>query len=664
MRRAIHALGTILAALLISTAITVPAWAETEPVASNEMRQGTVSDSAHGYSSAPVQHDQSLDGTTVNNDPSLEPVNENTLRVGFDALYGTSARFTKYTGEIPFATENQSLEDGRKAASSDIAGYSRTWSIDPESVTGDAWKEDSVSDLHANNLTREIGLADPIFRELDTVAANGVYALSQLSLSLLSLEINLATLDLGSVLDDTVFKDMADAATLLFVGREGSISPVIVIAVILYISSLVAAVFQYAVKGKGTSRQLVTEFAMLLLAVIVSVSAMSGGLASLRQYLFDLSGDAVTEIAGTMGQETSSLYRWDTGDASDVTRTLVSQTKQPFIEAVIRSQFGYPVEELEINEENFGLSQSRLDEIVDNLSDSHGSDLFSVSTGCGPNNYYGSEGINNLGYYWYATLADVNVHDALKLNKDEITVRSSTGPDQYLFVVDFLSSVANDPEAPQDVALKCRQMVDQLFLCDSPAADALVLSIVYLAMALALGMAALFSVFGNVVFCAGVLFVPVFPILLLVPKLRRLTVDMLRTWLTGLVRYIVGAGYVAVTLQLVSSLCSKGVGGMLLSLIFLVILYLSGIRLFTAVNSKLGRYELPKVQAVTKKYNDLCETVGMRRNPLRNAADAYRIRNKLEEKLEQRHLAHLEPLESQGDTETAQGYSNIGTARY
>lgn len=663
MRRTRHALGTILAALLISILIAVPAWAETEPVASNEMRQGTVSDSAHGYSSTPAQHDQSIDGTTVNNDPSLEPVNENNLRVGFDALYGTSARFTKYTGEIPFATENASLEDGRKAAASDIAGYSRTWSADPESVTGDNWKEDSVSDLHANNLTREIGMADPIFRELDTMAANGVYALSQLSLSLLSLEISLATLDLGSVLDGTVFKDMADAVTLLLVGKEGSISPVIVIAVILYISSLVAAVFQYAVKGKGTARQLITELAMLLLAVTVSVSAMSGGLTSLRQSLFDLSGDAITEVAGTMGQETSSLYRWSTGDASDATRTLVSQTKQPFIEAVIRSQFGYPVEELEINEENFGLPQSRLDEIVDNLSGSHGSDLFSVSTGCGPNNYY-EGGINNLGYYWYATLADVNAHDALKLENDEISARPSTGPDQYLFVVDFLSSVANDPDVPQDAALKCRQMVDQLFLCDSPASDALMLSIVYLAMALALGMAALFSVFGNVVFCAGVLFVPIFPVLLLIPKLRHLTVDLLRTWLTGLVRYIVGVGYVAVTLQLSAALCSRGFGGMALALIFLVILYLSGIRLFTAINNRLGRYEVPKVRAITKKYNDLCETVGMRRNPLRNAADAYRIRNKIEKKLEQRQSSHIEPLEPRDELEVVQGYSNIGTARY
>lgn len=130
----------------------------------------------------------------------------------------------------------------------------------------------------------------------------------------------------------------------------------------------------------------------------------------------------------------------------------------------------------------------------------------------------------NLGYFWYAACADTSPYDPFDVEADG-KAKKNSGDRLYasLYIVDFLAAV--DANSGDTGSAKARKIVEQF---RNPARDVgqmFLCSLVTLFTILAIVVSAAYAMIGKVIFNFGVIFIPLIPILLLIPFGSRNSAD-------------------------------------------------------------------------------------------------------------------------------------------
>lgn len=666
--------------LLLTTIYTGFAYASgsVDSVRVDDMRKGSIMTigNASGYSED--------NGSGSPDSTIFDEKSKTNGKFGFDALYGVGSRYTKYTGEVPNAASDEIKAD-HPVGTAEIGKNKREWSNNPGTVVDGAdWSGDSVTDLHANNLTKSLMPFDQLVQSINNIASGIIFWASGIFISLLSFEVTIANIDLNSIINTAGgFTGLNNIISNTFLGAEnGQVSPLLVIAVAIFIVSLVVAIFKFATQGTGTIVSLMGEFGMFMLAMFIALLAMSGGLAAVQTTLFNTSSMFVENlIANPNGETTSALYQHKTaadddaaGQRQDSIDTLISMTKQPMIETVIRNQFGYNVDELFINKDNFG--DVDYSDIITNLTDSSETsavDLFKINLG--GDNFWPATGgakasnldgetsvtsYGNLGYYWYASLSELDLDNPVTIDSNgKVTRNLSSDSNKYLYVMDFLSSVASKENGNTE---KCVQIMNNFFNPSTSTIEALVLALVLFLEVIAIGMSVGFTLLGSVIFNLGMIIVPILPILLIIPKTRELAKKLVVTWFVSLLRMVVGLAFITLTIQLTATFCKQGLAGMGVAMIFLVIIFLAGPRIFIALNNMCGSHEIGPMRDVTRKFNDFCQFTSNHRNPLANAAKYAQRRADMAKQMKE-HQTQQDKIEDESKAEfhkiMQDGFSNV-----
>lgn len=643
------------------------AYADVESVNIDDMRPSSVLVPITYTSSGPSLQDPIESIETEAGDETL---------IGFDVLYGTNLRSTYYFGETPSEATNQKYVDEHPTGSINIDGKPRNWSLNPSNTVNDTWSEESVKDLHASPLLNSVGPFKEILSSLSTIPVTLIFTIAGLFDALISLEIFIANLNITEIVTAGTIDNISKTISSVFVGTENGISPLLAIAVIIFVVSLCVNIFKYVTSGQGTVRAIIGEFAMLFLAMIISVMAVNGGLNTIHKQCFDVSNRAVTDIVmNSTDNNPSSLYNWNTGEDHanyDTVKSMQSLIKEPMIELIIRGQFGgLKISDLDITEDNWGLSNSQLKTIVESLTmDKDGnsyakSDLFVVKTGPGDFSYKGvsSDSIGNLGYYWYASTSNLDPNNPFSVNEssggEQTIVPNNTTGKGYLYIIDFVSAVA----AQGGNVEKCEAIIGNFSSPGVNIGEAVFLIIVMLLEFLAIGFATLFTLLGSVIFNLGILFVPVFPILMIIPKTRELTKKLLTTWMVGLLRYVIGIAFITIVLEITSTFCNLGVQGMAIALAFLFIAFLGGPRIFQAINNGVGRYEVGAMRDATSAYDRMCNSVSGYRNPIKNIAKSRKNRANMAKEIEGQENSKQDSIEDTSHNIVNEFFSNVSNKK-
>ena len=101
------------------------------------------------------------------------------------------------------------------------------------------------------------------------------------------------------------YKDLANVTSELFLFKDGSPSPVLIIAAILFIISLAIFVIKFVTKGDKPARVLLREFIFLLLAALLAAVCVTGSNVKIIDSLSKASTIFLSAINGSPGSDDS-----------------------------------------------------------------------------------------------------------------------------------------------------------------------------------------------------------------------------------------------------------------------------------------------------------------------------------------------------------------------
>ena len=532
---------------------------------------GIISSSANGLKEVSFMEDRHL--IIINTDdytPDLDkwPFNSSCdiKSIGFPTLYNNNKNLIQYLGEIP-KQFSSNFKKYRCYNSDYIDGNIRLWNTNH----GLSSKDISIDYAKNNNELHLLAINNSNKRS--TFALAFYYFMYFLNY-LFSLPLNLITLIKG--LDLTTIMGLLDADSklakifnqlFLIDFDTGYISPFFLMMSILFVISIIGIIIK-AIKGEKSFRIIITEIGFFVLAMLISSLAYYNSMP-------DVSGqnklagfavgwaDRLSNYVALSSSPTSSLYEFNTNNIiKDANETQKALLHQPKIETIIKMQFGVPITELNINANNFGNKYSEALNLTFDRDDNKNN--FMVSNGA----IY----IHNLGYYWWA--ANSNVDEKTPIIDNTINRATS---DRLLYIVDFLNNArklevnsTNDP--------KILNRIDTIiqYLQSPKYANGIMpmffLSLLSLSESYALCMITFFLTIGKLIVVIGAFAVPIFPGLTLFNKTRPLANKLVKTYLTGFFRLIIGLLMYNFVISIISILTKQGIAGIILAIIICFII--------------------------------------------------------------------------------------------
>ena len=468
--------------------------------------------------------------------------------LGYDAIYGTSDRSTYYRGEVP---NIDAYKDKPKFNSDAIDSTTRTWYNSPKKISEKlSWDSNKTNDIHAMSLVdKNANIMSGLINILSGLIY-GIFALLNVIFSaFVKLFISIGNFDV-SFLTKLDPIGITKNVTEVLIGDGNTFSPILILATVVFMIGLIGVIAKNVTSGTESGRKIVQEALIMVLAFIMVGVSINGGWDRILVATTQFSSKAITSINKDLGEKVK-LFTYDTGnpgeDSNNTMNGLVSKT---FIDSVISQQFGVNVNELDLYGTNvdtqklWGIDAATMKDIVSKVSSKD--DIATVSVGNENNS-----SSPNLGYMWYAMNTGVDTTDPIYV-KDGRIYPNVVSKDRVLYIIDILSAI--DAEAGGSPKA---QAIIQRF--KSPSVDPLnmiLITLITAGMAYALALVSIISLASKLIFNAGFFFVPFFPIMLLIPKLRDTVKKSLNTWINSAVKMVLSQAMMIIIIFVASSLCS------------------------------------------------------------------------------------------------------------
>ena len=549
------------------------------------------------------------DGATVGNknnlfygptigDPDLTsfPFTSTPSSVGFNQLFPLNGRLNGYIGEIPYSFKNDKDFENLPIQKSDkINGSKRGWQQD-NGIKKDKL-DPNYDDYHINSIREQKFGSTSGLNSIGFQISKGF---SNIMLQLLKLETFIKSLDLSTIISNTVGKDISNAFVKLFLvdkdnnGAIKSISPFFILLMAMSIFGIVGATTQ-AIRGGKSGRYVFEELGFWLLAAFVFAMATNYSAQSQLTKTGVTTATSITNSIASVASDSSFLFKVsdDKHPKTSLDVTQYNLLQQTSYEIAIETQFGTPSSQLYITDsngkysDNFGRDyQKAINETFKNVSSENAN--FQVSTDNG-SNY-----VNNLGYYWIAASSETNEKKPFSIDSGYLTINSST-PDRRLYVIDFLENAKRYATQNKEKNVIARINTIEKSL-QSPRYGSgtfgyLIASVQYVLMFWALIPVVMLLSIGNVIISIGIFGLPILPGLILFKKTRKIAKQAALVYLMAFFRLVAGIALFGLLYAIVTLLNSTGMAGRLFAIIF--ILAFQGVvpYILSEINNFAGRYE-------------------------------------------------------------------------
>lgn len=562
---------------------------------------------------------------TIGNGSDISTLPDTTTKIGLDNLYGVSTRMTTYSGETPNPVSDSNGEGvgisdlqnyPHVSVNTSIFGYWRTWWNDPTAISEDLeWSDKSTKDIHGMTLAGSHSSLGGILENAAGLwAYNLAIGITTLSNAISGTLVHLANIDLTWLTEQAQLDQLSKAINSIFIQSNGQLSPLIIIALVIFIGSLVALVVKRMMSGTASFKEIGQEFAYLFLSFILAGACLSGGLLSVSKSMSTASSGLIGGLTNSTDGDLG-LFSYETGNPTeDANYTEVALLSKPCIDGIIKNQFGYSVSELvlyddanpDITEQNWGISATRMKEIIASLNWSGDGSVFVIS-----NEEQGLSSYSNyanLGYFWYANCSDTDVKDPFDV-KNGIVTRNT--PSQALgsgnlYIADLMAAI----DADTGGSSKARQVLNNFESGYNDWIGVLPILLVSGIMPFAIGFAAVYSLVARVFFVIGILAVAVMPVLLLTPikGIRGFAKQFVFTWLTSGLKMVLGLALVFICISMSAIFSSGGAIGQFIDIAFLIGMAILGPKIFAAFNSAIsstaiGRNQLGFMKTLDGKVN-------------------------------------------------------------
>lgn len=545
---------TIILAIIITFSCSVAfAGSNQFSFSKNDMRKASII-------SGPVYY---VDGAAQS--ISLSDIKNENPTIGFNKLYGVNPYSFTYKGEVP---GNNAYKDYPKMSSGKLGGLERSWWENPTSISDKLkWDSNTTNDLHAKNLVEGDSPFSQVLKAFEGFFFAIFAGLNALCGVILDIEIAIANFDVGQILHIDPM-GISKSISQIIVGTEGHFSPVLVVALVIFALSFVSLAGKLLVTGGAAFSKVIHELLILVLAMLlVSVS-------TLNQYtsLMDATVGFTSKIVSGIDQDLGNklkLFAYDTGNkTSDTNNTMVGMTTKPYIDVIIQQQFDTTVNELDLygngvdTQKLWGISSETMKSIVEKVSQKY--NVAGVSTG-GINN----SDSPNLGYMWYAMCSGVDTINPITVVNGK-AVTNIVSRDRVLFVTDILSAIS----AEAGGSLKASNIIDHFMHTSYNAGGMFMIFLGTIMMCFAVGFSAGMALVGKIIFNMGFMFIPILPILLLIPSLRDTAKKTANTWINCIVLMALAQALVLVIIYTSAVMCSSvTVSGYLINI---ALMYLAG----------------------------------------------------------------------------------------
>lgn len=594
---------------LICISLLIPAYAYGADKFSAKASDIKVEKSILGNNASPWSFSSSNSAQDV--DTLTDYKESGATAIPFSMLYGSWFKSSSYSGEGN-RNNSKTTKSPYEASPSTINGWNRFWVqgkdeaySDSEGTFTSLWGDSMLSekedfdDLHMYNICNPKGGSNLITDLGDT--ANTFFALvcsffHSINTGICNICINVANFDVGDLANKIGMKQMNNTLAKLLLADNGNISPLLIIAIMAFIFGLVGIVFGYLRQGSASIKQLVTEVAFLFLACVCFGMANNGGLYSMQSTLTNAVTSATSSIA-TEGSDTATLYTSESGDGlRDTKNTQMASLQKPYIDAVIRSQFGVSVSELDLENSKWGgVDVGYINRnLVNNVE---GIDAITVSTG-------DSDHVShNLGYYWYACSSGLNPNYPYPINTKNFEF-NRTGTSGAGFIGDFLAAVNHQGNA--ETGQKCTAIMQALNRNAQPGLLLVVIDILEVLMVITIGSLCIYNLTSKFIFGIGIIAFPIMPILLLIKNTRSLAKQVLMTWVISLLKIAIASAMITFVIAMTAKLIDVDAGGILgvvLAAIFLIVMFKAipaVMSYLTRMLTRLGGGQLEAVNAMDR----------------------------------------------------------------
>ena len=543
------------------------------------------------------------------------PFNEESISissVGIDTLYGEMKSLTKYLGEVPKDKSEDSLtKKFRTAGSYLIDGDYRPWldsssagyhGLDISEINGDYAYE--TKEWHLLSLPKTSGAGVDYLLYLFMYM---IYIIASLPLQLITAIKGIDIWSIFDLLDNENQVSKMFNSLFLMDQDTGIFSPFLIFMLAAFIISLVFVILKVN-KGENAFALIGRELGFFILSMLIAslsiINGSSGG-NKLGRLSTDLA-DKMSNLVAVMSTEEGVLYTYNTGNPNkDTQETQKALLKKPTIDMIIEMQFGTKIEKLDINEENFGRSVNEALEMTFNRSESSYNN-FIVSNGSmldGPNQ------VNNLGYYWWCANSSVNEKEPINDN----SLQSGT-PDRILYIVDFLNNVRK-LEASSDNNPIILNRVDNIMSSFnkprywSGILPMFLLSLLSLAESYSLLLIVLFLSIGKIIVTLGAFLVPVLPGLYLFEKTRETSKKLLKTYISGFARLIIGLIMYNIVFSILAIVTKEGIIGILLGIILCIAIGKLVPRIIIEITRIISRNETDFMSPINSGIIDMSDSI-------------------------------------------------------
>lgn len=563
---------------------------------------------------------------TIGNGSDISTLPDQTTKIGLDNLYGVSFRMTSYSGETPNPTSDSNGEGvgisdlqnyPHVSVNTSIFGYWRTWWNDPTAISEDLeWSDKSTKDIHGMTLA---GSHSSFGGVLENAAGAWAYTLAigitTLSNAISGTLVHLANIDLTWLTEQAQLDSLSKAINDIFIQSNGQLSPLIIIALVIFIGSLVALIIKRVMSGTASFKEIGQEFGYLFLSFIIAGACLSGGLLSVSKSMSIASSGLIGGLTNSTDGGDLSLFSYETGNPTEnANYTEVALLSKPCIDGIIKNQFGYSVSELvlyddsnsDITEKNWGISATRMKEIIASLNWSGDGSVFVITNE--EQGLSSTAGYANLGYFWYANCSDTDVKDPFDIKNGVVTrnTPSQALGSGNLYIADLMAAI----DADTGGSSKARQVLSNFESGYNDWIGVLPILLVSGIMPFAIGFAAIYSLIARVFFVIGILAVAVMPVLLLTPirGIRGFAKQFVFTWLTSGLKMVLGLALVFICISMSAIFSSGGAIGQFIDIAFLIGMAILGPKIFAAFNSAvsstaIGRNQLGFMKTLDGKVN-------------------------------------------------------------
>ena len=541
---------------------------------------------------------------------------KSTTAIGFDALYGAKRDLFIYNGEASraaFVDDKGKIknEEGlRMLDITEIAGMQRTFSTTKKDAKPDYQKATDRKEFHWYGMLGSDRSSHTFIKMFSGV--NNFFA------GITKFMIQVSGFDL-SVLNSTIDKSGLgnSIAEIFLFSNEGTISPLFVVAVVGFLLGMIALGARY-VKGRVALKEILQEFAALMLATFVAMLVAGGNGSSNMSKLTSAGlniGNAFAVQIGTAANNNLKVYETLLNDKNDKGKSAIltqqSMINSMYINAWIEAEFGMPVEKLDLYSGTFG-SKSEVDSAIAAIAKTkdgkkpyyNNGELFKIYTAKTDAN---GGWTNNLGMYLWAANSNVATKATPKEanpfywdnSAKEMVARTDkslgkgeeVGYDytRTLFVIDFLQEI-NKTTKSATVRNNVQTIINHL---KHPNTGTLgmqigIMILINLATIWAAASILILTMVGKIIVVLGVYMLVLFPMLMLIPSARGMLKQMGTSYLMGFIRFTVGSAAFNILFAMVSVFTQQGTGGMIIALVIALMMGKFGPKLIRELNARLN----------------------------------------------------------------------------